>query len=144
MLSRRDGARVVAGSYVTEQNTVSISHAWVQAAHERGLGLNDAAWAGFAIFSFVLGHVIEEQGMAELTAVQQREKSQAALSNTRPPDEITSALVGAILADPDDRFEFGLGLFLDGLRQRQATGATRARRGTAARRATTADARESD
>ncbi|MFT4288789.1 TetR/AcrR family transcriptional regulator C-terminal domain-containing protein [Nocardioides sp.] len=137
LLSRRDGARVVAGSYVTEQNTVSISRAWVQAAHERGLDLDDAVWAGFAIFSFVLGHVIEEQGMAELTAEQQAAKSQTALSDTRPADEIASALVRAVLADPDDRFEFGLTLCLDGLRQRQTKASTRSR-------STTTDSRNAD
>ncbi|MFC3244982.1 TetR/AcrR family transcriptional regulator C-terminal domain-containing protein [Gordonia humi] len=122
--SRRDGARVVAGSYVTEQNTVAVSLAWVQAVRVRGLDLEDAARSGFAVFSFVLGHVIEEQGMAELTAAQRTAKSQSALSETeRPgqPDEVTAALVDAALADANDRFEFGLGLFLDGLRRRQAS-----------------------
>ncbi|NKS54208.1 TetR family transcriptional regulator [Rhodococcus hoagii] len=132
LLSRRDGARVVAGSYVTERNTVAVSRTWVQAIHERGLGLDDAVRAGFAVFNFVLGHVIEEQGMAELTAEQQTAKSQVVLPDTGQPDAVTTAIVNAILADPDERFEFGLDLYLDGLRQRQRSIPAPALRRTAA------------
>ncbi|MGQ4512990.1 TetR/AcrR family transcriptional regulator C-terminal domain-containing protein [Streptomyces sp. DW26H14] len=123
--AHRDGARVVAGSYVTEQNTVAVSRAWVQALRDHGLGVRDAAWGGFAVFSFVLGHVIEEQGMAELTPEQRSAKSGAVLPDGDRLDEVTAALVDAVLADPDDRFEFGLSLCLDGLRQRHTSTAAR-------------------
>ena len=133
LLSRRDGARVVAGSYVTEQNTVAVSRAWVEAVHAGGLGLEDAAWAGFALFSFVLGHVIEEQGMAELTPKQWTQKSQGlssgadgGASGDRGGDEVIAAIVAAAIAEPDARFEYGLSLYLDGLRQRLRSRDTRA------------------
>ncbi|HTU05408.1 MAG TPA: TetR/AcrR family transcriptional regulator C-terminal domain-containing protein, partial [Trebonia sp.] len=66
LLSHRDGARVVAGTFVTEPNTLKVAEAGVRAALAAGAPPGEAALAAFALQEYVLGHTIEEQARADL------------------------------------------------------------------------------
>ncbi|WP_033288547.1 TetR/AcrR family transcriptional regulator C-terminal domain-containing protein [Amycolatopsis jejuensis] len=105
LLSRRDGARVVAGTYVTQQHTVALGQLWIDTLTRAGLGVEDAARASFTLSSFVLGHVIEEQGAAE----------------AKPPEgAFAETVTAATFGDPESLFDYGLHIFLDGLRHQVA------------------------
>jgi len=66
LLSHRDGARVMAGTYVAEPNTVLLGNRAIEILQAAGLPPDRAGWAAFAAFHFVLGHTIEEQAQLEL------------------------------------------------------------------------------
>ena len=68
LLSRRDGARIVAGTFVRQPNTLAFGEAAVAAAIAAGARQADAALAVFSVQYFVLGFTIEEQARLRLAA----------------------------------------------------------------------------
>lgn len=113
LLAHRDGARVVAGTYVTEPNTVQGGELVMRILTGAGFPLDRAGWAIFAGMYYVLGHTIEEQAQQAAGDWEQRA---ADVADT----ELLRALDGAIKADPEERFAYGLELYLDGVRLRLA------------------------
>ena len=65
LLSHRDGARVIAGTYVAEPNTILLGNMVIEILQAAGLPPEQAGWAAFAAFHYVLGHTIEEQAQIE-------------------------------------------------------------------------------
>ncbi|MEV0614675.1 TetR/AcrR family transcriptional regulator C-terminal domain-containing protein [Nonomuraea sp. NPDC050404] len=113
LLARRDGARVVAGTYVVEPNHVRGGEQTARILTDAGFPLDRAGWVLFSVLYYVLGHTIEEQAQRAAGDWEQRG---AALPDT----ELSRAMDGVIKADPDERFAYGLELFLDGVRVRLA------------------------
>ncbi len=114
LLSHRDGARVMAGTYVAEPNTIVLGNVAIEILQGAGLPPERAGWAVFAAFHFVLGHTIEEQAQLDLT-------ERGAWNPKLTVDGIENKLaVTAFTADPAERFGYGLQLFLDGIRQQLA------------------------
>jgi TetR/AcrR family tetracycline transcriptional repressor len=114
LLSHRDGARVMAGTYVAEPNTILLGNVAIEILQGAGLPPERAGWATFAAFHFVLGHTIEEQAQLELT-------ERGAWEPKLTVDGIENKLAAtAFTADPAERFGYGLQLFLDGIRQQLA------------------------
>jgi TetR/AcrR family tetracycline transcriptional repressor len=114
LLSHRDGARVMAGTYVAEPNTVLLGNRAIEILQAAGLPPDRAGWAVFAAFHFVLGHTIEEQAQLELAG-------RGAWEPKLTVDGIENKLAAtAFTADPAERFGYGLELFLDGIRQQLA------------------------
>ena len=111
LLAHRDGARVVAGTYVQEANTVRGGSQAMEILVGAGFPLERAGWVLFTAMYYVLGYVIEEQAQRAAGDWESR-----GLDDT----ELLRALDGVIKADPDERFAYGLGLFLDGVRLRLA------------------------
>ena len=113
LLSHRDGARVFAGTFISEPNSNALGGAVVQALTEAGVPTERAGWITFAGMYYVLGHTIEEQAQHLAGA------DWAARESHSPPDdaEFAQALRAVIVADPAERFDFGLALFIDGVRQ---------------------------
>lgn len=123
LLSHRDGARVVAGTYVVGPNTLAVGSLGVDVLTRAGLPAERAGWVMFALSEYVLGHTIEEQSQKEraaAVAIANREASDAIAAQSSPPEAkpYLDALRAVTSADPADRFRYGLDLFLDGLRQR--------------------------
>jgi TetR/AcrR family tetracycline transcriptional repressor len=111
LLAHRDGARVVAGTYVVEPNTVRSGEMAAQILVDAGFPLDRAGWAIFAAMYYVLGHTIEEQA--------QRAQGDWEERGTGLPDsELHRAMDAVVKADPEERFAYGLELLLDGLRLR--------------------------
>ncbi|MBB5083226.1 TetR/AcrR family transcriptional regulator C-terminal domain-containing protein [Nonomuraea endophytica] len=113
MLAHRDGARVVAGTYVTEPNTVRGGDQAMRILTDAGFPLDRAAWVIFTAMYYVLGHTIEEQAQREAGDWERRGSELAG-------PELRRAVEALITADPEERFAYGLELFLDGVRLRLA------------------------
>jgi TetR/AcrR family tetracycline transcriptional repressor len=106
LLGLRDGARLLSSTFVTEPNTLLAGRTGVRILIEAGLPPDQAAWTVLAMTHFIVGHVIEEQSV--------RPELPADLSGA---DELIRELAATVTADPARRFEFGLGLMLDGIRR---------------------------
>ena len=115
LLAHRDGARVVAGTWVQEPNTVRGGDQAMRILTDAGFPLDRAAWVMFAVGYYALGHTIEEQAQRAEGDWEQRDPGLA------DPD-LRAAMAGMIRADPGERFTYGLELFLDGLRLRHREG----------------------
>jgi TetR/AcrR family transcriptional regulator, tetracycline repressor protein len=115
LLSRRDGARVVAGTFVTEPNTNAAGAVAVRALCAAGVPVEKAGWIAFAGMYYVLGHTIEEQAMTQLV---ERDEWQARSVQPSAEDPLFAEAVRSVFAaDVDDRFAHGLDLFISGIRQ---------------------------
>jgi TetR/AcrR family tetracycline transcriptional repressor len=110
LLSHRDGARVVSGTFPAEPNTLGLADRLLSALLEDSSSGQQAAWTAWALFYFTLGLVQEEQttpaGINDLIARNISEDAYPALF--RVVDEFVSA-------DFDERFEYGLTTMLSSL-----------------------------
>lgn len=114
LLSHRDGARVVAGTYVAAPNTMTAGGRAIELLCALGFPPDQAGWITFAVFYYVLGHTIEEQAQARLGPGDDWHSrlADAALPVTEP---VASAMRALVKSDPGERFRFGLEVFLDGV-----------------------------
>jgi TetR/AcrR family tetracycline transcriptional repressor len=115
LLAHRDGARVVAGTYVSGPNTRLVEGVILEALHQGGVPADRAGWIAFALGHYVLGHTIEEQAQAALTASGGWDERSEVLAEQTTEGFQRDAMMSALAADPADRFSFGLKLFLDGV-----------------------------
>ncbi|WP_218042597.1 TetR/AcrR family transcriptional regulator C-terminal domain-containing protein [Embleya hyalina] len=119
LLAHRDGARVVAGTYVAGPNTRLLEDALFRILEAAGFPAEQAGWVTLTCGHYVLGHTIEEQAQARLSATGAWTERKHDLVRGRAESEYArTALTSAFDADPGERFEFGVGLLLDGLRRR--------------------------
>ena len=117
LLGVRDGARLVAETFVTQPTTVLAGRTGMRILiDDAGLSPEQAAWTVIALSHYVIGHTIEEQAPRLDWA------DKLAKAEQRIGDDLIHDLDAAITADPDRRFEFGLGLVLDGIRRRVEAG----------------------
>ncbi len=116
LLARRDGARVVAGTFVPAPNTMAATGRSIEILCAAGFPPDQAAWITFAVFYYVLGHTIEEQGQARLGPGEDW-STRLAAAQPPPAEPVASAMRALATADPGQRFRFGLNLFLDGMAQ---------------------------
>jgi TetR/AcrR family tetracycline transcriptional repressor len=122
LLSHRDGARVLAGTYVTGPNHVVIGRAFVDVLRDAGFSTSKAASATLALGHFVIGHTIEEQAKADMVASGAWATKRQDAAEQIDADE--SGALGVVFdSDPTERFDFGLQTFLDGLRYQLARNA---------------------
>jgi TetR/AcrR family tetracycline transcriptional repressor len=78
---------------------------------DAGFPLDRAGWVIFAAMYYVLGHTIEEQAQRAAGDWEQR-------GAELPDTELHRVMDDVIKADSDERFAYGLELFLDGVRLR--------------------------
>ncbi|MEV7612155.1 TetR/AcrR family transcriptional regulator C-terminal domain-containing protein [Streptomyces sp. NPDC089799] len=124
LLGHRDGARVVAGTFAPGANTIVGSDVAVQVLCRAGLPPAQAGWISFALFYYVLGHAIEEQAQLRLPPEHDwRARTERLRVQVSP--QYAAALDGLAESDPAERFEFGLNIFLEGIRRLQPTRPTR-------------------
>ncbi|WP_166459290.1 TetR/AcrR family transcriptional regulator C-terminal domain-containing protein [Amycolatopsis pithecellobii] len=116
LLAHRDGARVVAGTYVTGPNTRLVENTILKTLQAAGHPADRAGWAAFAISYYVLGHSIEEQAQARLSATGDWTSRKRALIQHPDPDYAHTALTKVFDADPAERFDYGIRLLLKGIR----------------------------
>ncbi|MBF0661536.1 MULTISPECIES: TetR/AcrR family transcriptional regulator C-terminal domain-containing protein [unclassified Rhodococcus (in: high G+C Gram-positive bacteria)] len=122
LLAHRDGAELVASTYASRLTTSRARDAFVAAAQRGGLSRAHAELAGYALLHYVLGHTVDEQSraqLAELGALTRGPVSPDVATETAPTSD-DDLLDG----DPAIRFDFGLTLFVDGIRRRLNTRAT--------------------
>ncbi|AEW98668.1 TetR/AcrR family transcriptional regulator [Streptantibioticus cattleyicolor] len=120
LLSRRDGARVFAGTHSTGANMLGFADTVVGVMRAAGFPDDDAARALYTLANFTVGHTLEEQ------AALQGENDGPA-----DPGLLADAVAGGTYAhlaaglpaltstDFTRLFEFGLNLIVEGLRARR-------------------------
>ncbi|MBU8816838.1 TetR/AcrR family transcriptional regulator C-terminal domain-containing protein [Mycolicibacterium goodii] len=110
LLAQRDGARIVGGNYAAKRANLTYTDTLVGCMQAIGLAGEYALWASGAVFCFVLGEVLEQQGASggEL------ENLEGVLHAGNYP-HLASSPVEHLL-DFDARFEFGLNLLISGIR----------------------------
>ncbi|KDE13098.1 TetR/AcrR family transcriptional regulator C-terminal domain-containing protein [Rhodococcus aetherivorans] len=120
LLAHRDGAELVAATYASRLTTSRVREAFVAAGLRARLSRAHAELAGYALLHYVLGHTVDEQSrlqLAELGALTRKPVS---------PDVSTETAAGPDVdlldGDPSVRFDFGLTLFVDGIRSRLREG----------------------
>jgi TetR/AcrR family tetracycline transcriptional repressor len=119
LLSRRDGARVVAGTYVSGPNTMNVGARAIELLCAAGVPPERAGWITFAAFYYVLGHVIEEQALLRL-GPEADWTSRIAAAEPKPGEPVATAMHALAEADPAERFRYGLKLFLAGIEREAA------------------------
>ncbi|MEV6230931.1 TetR/AcrR family transcriptional regulator C-terminal domain-containing protein [Saccharopolyspora shandongensis] len=112
LVRHRDGAAVVAGTFVAKPNTLGVADALVAALLDAGCGEADAAWTAWAIVYLTLGLVAEEQNAPDAGG----ELAGAVTAGAYPALARTLAHVDG--GNFVERHRFGLDLILDGLRAR--------------------------
>jgi TetR/AcrR family tetracycline transcriptional repressor len=123
LLSRRDAARVYAGTYVATANVLRVGEAMTAPLREAGASAKVASWGAFSVLYFLLGFVIEESGatpeaMPGVDLEQRMEDFHATAMAGFP--HLAAAREHIFDRDFDARFSFGLELMLDGLAARLA------------------------
>lgn len=118
LLSRRDGARVMAGTFSPGANTVIGTDKAVQVLSRAGLPPAQAGWVSFALFYYVLGHAIEEQAQLGLPPDHDWRERTGRLAVQVSP-QYAAALDSLSGTDPAERFDYGLNVFVEGLRRLQ-------------------------
>jgi TetR/AcrR family tetracycline transcriptional repressor len=110
-LGRRDGARLLAGTYLTDDTLLRDQQARLEVvtseAEQQGL---ITAYA--LVYSFVIGYVIEEQARRQAP---QRYSAERRAQRLGDPE--TVGLSAAVLDSSDDRFEELLGLIMTTVRR---------------------------
>ncbi len=117
--SRRDGARLFAGVFFPLPNALAYGDTMTGILRGAGLPTRDAVWAVDALTYYVVGHVAEEQ-LAEGAADGGREATErleSALDPARHP-HLHAALPHLPAPHPEEHFDYGLALILDGLAAR--------------------------
>jgi TetR/AcrR family tetracycline transcriptional repressor len=110
-LARRDGARLLAGTYLTDDTLLRDQQARLDAvgsADERRQMLT----AFTLVYSFVIGYVIEEQARRQAPSRYSAERRAERLGDPEAVD-----LSAAVLDSSDDRFEELLGLIMTTVRR---------------------------
>jgi TetR/AcrR family tetracycline transcriptional repressor len=118
LLSVRDGARLVSETFVTEPHTMLLGRVGIDLLVRAGLPVEQAAWTMFAVFHYVVGQAIEEQARAQQPPGSWEAKLEPVDGELGP--SVAQALRSALTADQDERFAYGLELFVDGIRRRVA------------------------
>ncbi|WP_420309632.1 TetR/AcrR family transcriptional regulator C-terminal domain-containing protein [Streptomyces sp. YS-B37] len=111
LLAHREGARIVGGSYAAKRHSLTLGERLVGVMRRAGFNGVAALWATSTVFCYVLGEALEQQGLTDdardrLTFPGARQTYPQLFST--PVEEILNF---------DDRFAFGLGLILGGLRE---------------------------
>ena len=79
-----------------------------------GLSTEQAEWTMFTLSYYVLGHTIEEQAQADLTATCQWQVKRAAAAEQDAPESALS--LGSVMnVEPGWRVSYVLRIFLDGV-----------------------------
>lgn len=103
LLSHRDGAELVAATYASRLVTNRIRERIAAVCIRAGLPRGESELAADTLLYYILGQTVDEQARMQMDSV-------GALGDAASPLFETP--------DPTSRFDFGLGLFVDGVRLR--------------------------
>lgn len=126
LLSRRDGGRLYAGTYIVTPNILRVNDGVMGALLSAGFSGKVAAWANSSLFFYVIGFTIEEQGLVDATgalvvdlaALKSRFAEAAGSSHPR----LLGLMEPLFDTDMEARFQFGLDMLLDGLARQMERG----------------------
>jgi TetR/AcrR family transcriptional regulator, tetracycline repressor protein len=109
LLAHRDGARIVGGNYAAKRANLTYTDSLVGCMQGAGLVRENALWAASAVFCFVLGEALEQQG-----ATGGEVASLRGVVGAGDYPHLASSPVEQLL-DFDARFDFGLTLLMSGI-----------------------------
>uniref|UniRef100_UPI0031019DC0 TetR/AcrR family transcriptional regulator C-terminal domain-containing protein n=1 Tax=Neorhizobium sp. EC2-8 TaxID=3129230 RepID=UPI0031019DC0 len=112
LLSRRDAARVFAGTYPLSDNVLRVGSLLIGSLKQAGADDRVASWGAFTVVYFVIGFVIEEQALGG-------DKTNSGREDAHVPAEFPLAAIAMreiAGANADQRFAFGLDLQIRALR----------------------------
>lgn len=112
LLSRRDAARVFAGTYPLSDNVLRVGSLLIGALKQAGADDRTASWGAFTLIYFVIGFVIEEQALGG-------KKTSSGSEEARVSAEFPLAVIAMreiAGTNADQRFSFGLDLQIMGLK----------------------------
>ena len=108
MLHYRDGARVLAGTTITDPLLLRTTELTLRTLHDAGFAIDDAARSFPTLLHYAIGYTIEEQARIEAGPPEP-------IDTSRYP--LTTEAAGELSApDTDANFEHGLRLILAGMR----------------------------
>lgn len=107
LLSHRDGARVLAGTFVRQPNTLAFGEAAIGAVLAAGVPATEAVLAAFSVQYYVMGFVIEEQAAYELARNEARDDSREPIDATAYPN-VYAGLATLRKTPRDSQFAYGL------------------------------------
>lgn len=117
--TRRDGARVYAGTFIATENVLRVGEASIAALTAAGAPACFAATTAMDLVYYTMGFVIEEQSWPGDGSMEALGEAFMALAEQRFPHCWQAREVWRQV-DFDTRFEQGVGLMLDGIEQRLA------------------------
>ena len=102
LLSHRDGAELVSSTYASRLTTSPVREKFVAATLRAGMSRSEAELAAYTLLYYVLGQTVDEQERMQMD-------SAGALADEHSP----------LFESPDAtaRFDFGLDLFVGGVRE---------------------------
>jgi TetR/AcrR family tetracycline transcriptional repressor len=103
LLAHRDGAELVSATYASRLTTSKVREKMVSALIRGGLARADAELGAYTLLYYILGHTVDEQSRMQMD-------SAGALPDDASPLYETP--------DTTARFDFGLQLFVSGVRAR--------------------------
>jgi TetR/AcrR family tetracycline transcriptional repressor len=106
LLSRRDAARVFAGTYPASENVLRVGSLLIGCLKEAGASDRKASWGAFTLIYFVIGFAIEEQALAGQAVSAKNPREVSDLIDKYPLARIAMREITEMNADA--RFTFGL------------------------------------
>ncbi|NEW41492.1 TetR family transcriptional regulator [Nocardia cyriacigeorgica] len=104
LLAYRDGAELVSATYASRLTTSKGRERFAGAAIRAGMPRAEAELAAFTLLYYVLGHTVDEQSRMQMDSAGALPEPDSPLEDNESPD-------------PTARFDFGLQLFVGGIRQ---------------------------
>lgn len=121
LLRYRDGARMVAGSYLTDASLSGPMELTLQIFVTAGIAPNDATVFLSALYSYVIGFTIEEQAVITPQGTRNPQyelaKREARIDAQRFP--LVRSIGAALFDNYDARFEYGLRILIIGFATEQ-------------------------
>lgn len=115
LLSRRDAARVFAGTYPLSDNVLRVGSTLIACLKDAGADESIASWSAFGLSYFVIGFAIEEQALA---ANPDPTANVEAMRDLLPNYPLATLAIREITVEnADQRFAFGLKLHILALKE---------------------------
>ncbi|MET0132507.1 MAG: TetR/AcrR family transcriptional regulator C-terminal domain-containing protein [Kibdelosporangium sp.] len=117
LLRYRDGAKMFAGTYLTDTSVYQQQEAALQLMTTAGFSLADAAIALSTVYSYAIGFVIEEQAVFPRPGQRDEQYDLTKRTDRMTDEEVPlSAAAGPVMFDGfDDRFTRGLQAIIAGV-----------------------------
>ncbi|MDI9914155.1 TetR/AcrR family transcriptional regulator C-terminal domain-containing protein [Rhodococcus sp. IEGM 1379] len=119
LLAHRDGAELVSATFASRMTSSKVREHFVAAGTDYGLSREHAELAAYALLYYVLGHTVDEQSRAQMEEL--GALTRAPISPDSPEVIGGESDENLLAGDPTVRFQFGLDLFIDGIRARLAS-----------------------
>ncbi|WP_040477663.1 TetR/AcrR family transcriptional regulator C-terminal domain-containing protein [Longispora albida] len=113
LLRYRDGARMFSGTHLNDDTLYASMEGVLRALTEAGAPLRDAVWGPMAVYSYVIGFVIEEQATAGDERYDPQVRNQRLDEDALP---LARAAGGLLFTGYEERFEYGLAAIVRGLK----------------------------